>query len=80
MKRKPMPLIALNANDPVDLACTLCMCTVEFFQGHMDPKTAQEKHANFLASIEEGMLSEEGMRTLHLGWEKYLKLVEDASK
>jgi hypothetical protein len=55
------------------------MCTVEFFQTHMDPKTAQEKHANFLASIEDALLSEAGQRALHDGWEKYLKMVEDAS-
>jgi hypothetical protein len=75
---KPAPLIAMNANDPVDIAAMLCMCTVDFFKAHMEPKTAQDKHANFLASIEDVLLSEEGKRYLHSGWEKYLKLVEDA--
>jgi hypothetical protein len=74
---KPPAFVALNSNDPIDLATLLCMCTVEFFQTHMPPETAQAKHADFLASIEDGMLSEDGKRALHSGWEKYLKLVED---
>jgi hypothetical protein len=79
IKKPKLPFVALDGNNPIDLCTMLCMCTVEFFQTHMDPKHAQEKHANFLASCEDVLFSEEGRRTLHAGWEKYLKMVEDAS-
>jgi len=60
----------VNANTPEGCGKILCRGMMEFFINHMDIRTAQENFGNFMAAMEELMLSPEGVEAQRKGWEK----------
>jgi hypothetical protein len=65
-----MPAIQIvNANTPEGVGKILCRGMMEFFINHMGP-AARENFGNFMAAMEELMLSPAGIEAQRKGWDR----------